>query len=697
MKVEETVLIRVPREAVWRHLAEPARYGGFMDVTRWQPVGRRKHGVGARFDTRMKVGATEVGGEVEVIEIDEGWDVAWTSITGLDHRGRFRIRPQGNGATRVTLRFTYKTPSLLGSGLWALAGYATDALAAPMVTQSVRRSLANLKERIEAEEGVGPPLTSRLLEGAKDLAEAVLIFRSAGLVRPLGLGQLLEVGSLVARWGINPAAGYALSAALYPGEPALLDEAGSLTFGEVEAMSNALARGLNAGGVDTGDTVAVLCRNHRYFVLTAVALWKLGATAVWLNTSFAAPQLADVCEREGARALVYDQEFGDLVEDAGRGRKRFLAWNEGGAHGRVRSLDSLIATHEISELDPPEQSGRTIILTSGTTGRPKGAARSNASSLQPALALLSKIPLRARDRVVMAAPLFHSWGFSHFTLGLLLATTLILQRRFDPEATLAAIERERARVLVAVPVMIQRIMELPRRTRRKYDTSSLEVVALSGSALPAELAERFMDEFGDVIYNLYGSTEAAWATIATPEDLREAPGTAGRAPLRTQVRVYDDLGRQVPAGVPGRIFVGNDSQFEGYTGGGGKPTLDGLLATGDIGHLDSDGRLFVEGREDEMIVSGGENVYPAEVEQLLAAHPGVADVAVVGVPDERFGQALKAFVVRRPRARLTEKVLKGHVRGNLARYKVPQKVEFVRKLPRNATGKVVKRELSETA
>src|SRR5207302_603423 len=253
MKVEETVLIRVPREAVWRHLAEPARYGGFMDVTRWQPVGRRKHGVGARFDTRMKVGATEVGGEVEVIEIDEGWDVAWASITGLDRRGRFRIRPQGKGATRVTLRFTYKTPSLLGSGLWALAGYATDALAAPMVTQSVRRSLANLKERIEAEEGVGPPLTSRLLEGAKDLS----------------------------------------------------------------------------------DTVAVLCRNHRYFVLTAVALWKLGATAVWLNTSFAAPQLADVCEREGARALVYDQEFGDLVEDAGRGRKRFLAWNEGGAHGRV--------------------------------------------------------------------------------------------------------------------------------------------------------------------------------------------------------------------------------------------------------------------------------------------------------------------------------------------------------------------------
>src|SRR5207253_1312699 len=199
--------------------------------------------------------------------------------------------------------------------------------------------------------------------------------------------------------------------------------------------------------------------------------------------------------------------------------------------------------------------------------------------------------------------------------------------------------------------------------------------------------------FGDILYNLYGSTEVAWATIATPEDLREAPGTAGKAPSRTLVRVYDDLGREVPTGVSGRIFVGNDFQFEGYTGGGGKPSLDGLLATGDVGHQDSEGRLFVEGREDEMIVSGGENVYPAEVEDLLARHPKVAEVAVVGVDDDRFGQALKAFVVKK--GAVSEEQVKAHVRSNLARFKVPRQVEFVSQLPRNATGKVVKWELAK--
>ncbi len=276
---------------------------------------------------------------------------------------------------------------------------------------------------------------------------------------------------------------------------------------------------------------------------------------------------------------------------------------------------------------------------------------------------------------------------------MLLSSTLLLQRRFDPEATLQAIAAHRPSALVAVPVMLQRILELPAKTRRKYDTSSLRIVAVSGSALSGELAGRFMDEFGDILYNLYGSTEVAWATIATPKDLRAAPGTAGRAPRRTTVRIYDDLGREVPDGVSGRIFVGNDFQFEGYTGGGGKPSIDGLLDTGDVGHLDQEGRLFVEGREDEMIVSGGENVYPAEIEDLLSSHPRVADVAVVGVPDERFGQALKAFVVKR--GTLSEEEVKSHVRSNLARFKIPREVEFVKELPRNATGKVLRRELAE--
>jgi fatty-acyl-CoA synthase len=258
---------------------------------------------------------------------------------------------------------------------------------------------------------------------------------------------------------------------------------------------------------------------------------------------------------------------------------------------------------------------------------------------------------------------------------------------------LAAIESERATALVAVPVMLQRILELPPRRRRRYDTSSLRVVAVSGSALSGELARRFMDAFGDVIYNLYGSTEVAWVSIASPADLREAPGTAGRPPRGTRLEILGDDREPVPPGSSGRIFAANGAAFEGYTGGGDKDRVGDLVETGDVGHVDEEGRLFISGRSDDMIVSGGENVYPEEVEELLARHPAVTDVAVVGVEDPEFGQALAAFVVRKPRARLSEDALKSYVRSNLSRYKVPRRVTFVKTLERNPAGKVVKREL----
>ena len=270
----------------------------------------------------------------------------------------------------------------------------------------------------------------------------------------------------------------------------------------------------------------------------------------------------------------------------------------------------------------------------------------------------------------------------------------MLRRRFDPEATLEAVERHRATALVVVPVMLQRILELPAETRRRYDTSSLRVVAASGSALPGELAVRFMDEFGDVLYNLYGSTEVAWATIATPAELRRSPGTAGTAPRGTTVVILDETGQALGPGESGRIFVANEVLFEGYTGGGGKEMIDGLMSTGDVGHLDEAGRLFVEGRDDEMIVSGGENVFPSEVEHLLARHEAVSEAAVVGVVDSKFGQRLKAFVVREPGTELTADEVRDYVKSNLARFKVPREVEFIERLPRNATGKVMKRELT---
>ncbi len=291
--------------------------------------------------------------------------------------------------------------------------------------------------------------------------------------------------------------------------------------------------------------------------------------------------------------------------------------------------------------------------------------------------------------------MFHSWGFMHFTLGLALGSTYVLRRRFDPEGTLKLIEEHEADALIVVPVMLQRIMELDQETRDKYDLPSLRITAASGSALPGELAIRWMDNFGDNLYNLYGSTEVAWASIATPEDMREAPGTAGRVPHGTIVKILDDDGKPVKEGETGRIFVGNEMAFEGYTGGGGKDVIDGLLSSGDVGHFEDNGNLFIDGRDDEMIVSGGENVFPREVEDVLSDHDAIDEAAVIGVDDEKFGQRLKAFVVLASGKDLDEDGVKAHVKDNLARYKVPREVEFLDELPRNPTGKVLKRELAE--
>jgi fatty-acyl-CoA synthase len=517
----------------------------------------------------------------------------------------------------------------------------------------------------------------------------------AGVARPARPDRLARTVVALRRFGPTPAAGYAGSAARYPSAAAIHDEAGTLTFRDVHERTNALARHWRLQGIREGDGVAVLCRNHRGFVDAAVACAKVGARAILLNTQFAAPQLADVCRREDPKVIVHDAEFAELLGDAAEGRRTYVAWPEDDRTGRpphgAVTLDAVIAGGDPADLDPPSERGGVTILTSGTTGSPKGAARHQPRSMDPAAALLSRIPLHAREPTLIAAPLFHSWGFAHFTLGLALSTTLVLRRRFDPEDTLAALARHRVTAAVVVPVMLQRLLDLGVERIRDHDLDALRVIAVSGSALPGELALRVMDAFGDVLYNLYGSTEIAWATIATPQDLREAPNTAGRPPHGTTLRLYDERGREVPRGETGRIFVANEMQFEGYTGGGGKEVLDGLMASGDVGHLDAAGRLFVDGRDDEMIVSGGENVFPHEVEDLLARHPEVADVAAVGVEDDEWGQRLVAYVVRAPGSALREEDVQVHVRENLARFKVPREVRFLDELPRNATGKVVKR------
>jgi acyl-CoA synthetase (AMP-forming)/AMP-acid ligase II len=518
----------------------------------------------------------------------------------------------------------------------------------------------------------------------------------AGVLRPQRPDRVVGALRGLLRFGPTPAGGYTASALRYGSETAVIDELGTLTFREVHERTNALAHALAEDGIAEGDGVGVMCRNHRGFVDAVIACSKLGANALFLNTAFSGPQLADVAQRESPKALIYDHEFELLIHEASRRRKRYVAWHDPDA-GKPKDprLEELIERGDRSDVTPPSARGKAIILTSGTTGAPKGASRSQPRSLDPAAALLAMIPLKARERTMIAAPMFHSWGFVHFTLGMSLSSTLVLRRRFDPEGTLAATAEHECTALIVVPVMMQRILELPRETLGRYDLSRLRVVAVSGSALPGALSERWMDVFGDNVYNLYGSTEVAWASIATPSDLRAAPGTAGRPPYGTIVRLYDDDGHPVRQGETGRIFVGNEMQFEGYTGGGIKDVIDGLLSSGDVGHIDEAGRLFVDGRDDDMIVSGGENVFPAEVEDLLAGHGAIVEVAVFGVDDEGFGQRLKAVVVLREGVSVTEDELKAHVKANLAAYKVPREVVFMDELPRTSTGKVLKRVLRE--
>ena len=446
---------------------------------------------------------------------------------------------------------------------------------------------------------------------------------------------------------------------------------------------------LSEHGVEAGSKVGVLARNHRGLVLSTVALNKLGADAVFLNTGFAGPQALEVSTREGVVVMIADDEFDDVV--GGVSVPRFRSWVDHDSD--VPMLEDLIDQAMGRRPTKPERASRTIILTSGTTGTPKGASRDATDSASAAIGFVARVPVRIRDTTLIAAPGFHAWGAAHLAAALVLGSTIVLQRKFDPEAVLAAIDMHRVRTLAVVPVMLQRILELPDDVRRRYDTSSLEVVASSGSALPGPLANRWMDAFGDNLYNIYGSTEVSIVSVADPQQLRATPGTAG-TPLRGNViRLVDEHGVDVQPGESGRIFVGNSALFDGYTGGGGKEMLDGLMSSGDVGHFDENGNLLVDGRDDDMIVSGGENVFPKEVEDFIAGLDGVEDVAVVGVPDEDFGQRLAAFVVRRGKAKISAKKIQDAVKAALARHKVPRDISFLDELPRNATGKVLRNRL----
>ncbi|TAM65904.1 acyl-CoA ligase FadD12 [Mycobacterium sp.] len=518
--------------------------------------------------------------------------------------------------------------------------------------------------------------------------------RRAGLIAPMRPDRYVRIAAAMRREGMGMTSGFASAAQRCPDRPGLIDERGSLTWRELDERCNALAAALQGLPCGQPRVIGIMCRNHRGFVEALVAADRIGSDILLLNTSFAGPALADVVTREGVDAVIYDEEFTATVERALAGAPdalRIVAWT-GAEH--ERSVEGLIAAHIGAQPKRTGRKGKMILLTSGTTGTPKGAKQSGGDAgIGTLKAILDRTPWRAEEPIVIVAPMFHAWGFSQLLLAASFACPVITRRKFDPEATLDLIDRHRATGLVVVPVMFDRIMDLPPEVRRRYSGRSLRFAAASGSRMRPDVVTAFMDEFGDVIYNNYNATEAGMIATATPADLRAAPDTAGRPAGGTEIRILDPDFNELPAGEVGSIYVRNNTQFDGYTSGSSKDFHAGFMSSGDVGYLDSAGRLFVVGRDDEMIVSGGENVYPIEVEKTLAAHPDVAEASVIGVDDEQYGQRLVAFVVLEAGAGATPDVLKQHVRENLANYKVPREITVLDELPRGSTGKILRADL----
>jgi fatty-acyl-CoA synthase len=462
-------------------------------------------------------------------------------------------------------------------------------------------------------------------------------------------------------------------------------------------MSTALAHGLKRLGMDEGSGVGLLCRDHRGLIVAMAACGKIGARLVLMNTGFAKPQFAQVCERENVKAVLHDSEFVGLLDALPADLPRVLTWVDEGTHppADMLTIDGVIATNSTEPLPTPSKPSVSVVLTSGTTGLPKGAPRDKVSPLAT-VGLVDRVPFPREGTMVIVSPIFHGTGLATYLVGAALGNKIVTTRRFTPEGTLKLVADHKADMLVAVPTMLHRIVELPPDVIATYDTSSLKAIFVAGSALTPELSNRVQDTFGDVLYNIYASTECGFGTIATPDELRKAPGTAGRSPMACEVVLYDENDRRVyGANKRGRIFIRNAAPFEGYTDGRHKQIIDGYMSSGDMGYFDENGLLFVDGRDDDMIVSGGENVFPQEVENLLVERADVFDAAVVGVDDSEFGKRLRAFIVSQPGAPQDAEEIKLHVKNNLARYNVPRDVVFIDELPHNATGKLLRRVLTE--
>lgn len=509
---------------------------------------------------------------------------------------------------------------------------------------------------------------------------------SSGLLGPPSPAAVLRLVREVLRGGTNLYTLLAVAAARWPDRTAMIDDDGALSYRELRAKTESLARELSRDGVETDQAVGIMCRNGRNFVAAVFATGLVGADVVLVSTEFRTNALAGALRTHQIRTMLADKEFAEQIRDVGES---------------VTVIDpATVETHQGKSRPKVASSGRIVLLTSGTTGVPKGVPRipQISSGVGIGVTILDRTRLRVGSRIAVAVPMFHGLGLGTLMLTVSLGGTVLTHRRFDAETTLAQASLHRADAMSVVPIMLARILDLPQPVRARNPVPSLRAVISSGDRLDPSLARRFMDAYGNILYNGYGSTEVGIGALATPTELRHAPETVGRPVAGCPVRIYDRNGRSVGPRVTGRIFVGGELTSQGYTGGSvvgeAKAVIDGMTSTGDMGYLDNSGRLYIVGREDDMIVSGGENVYPRALENALADHPDIAENAVIGVPDEQFGRRLAAFIVLRPRSDLDENGIREYLKGKVSRFEQPRDIHIVGDIPRNPAGKVLREELT---
>lgn len=601
MRIAESVTVAAPATAVWERIADPVRWPRDLGRMRCSHLhGTPRVGAGARYWLHLEVGAAEVGSLIEILEYEPGGALSWTTIRGFEQRGHWRLRERDGHETELTLSVSYQA-----SG--GLAALATDELSSIYVSRYLREALQTLARRLQSTstDASAPEPAALLPGGARALIRDV---RLAGVLARAHVGSPAwpdrYLGSLaaIARYGPTIAGRYQAAGTLHPDTVAVVDEREALTFSGLRERVDALASALASNGVGPGERVALMCDNHREQLEAILATCRLGADRLMIDTEVDREVLAGLLESERPRAIICDSHLSSRLSGTMRGRERCIVWAEPGTAHRHPTLQELIATADTSARAPlVGYDAHTITIAPAGNGTAIRTTHQPPST-RALLSILDLIPLRAGETLCVAAPLSRPWLLTVLGLASVLASTLVLRREFDAEATLQSIERERVSCLVLETAMLEAILKLPRRLRERHDTSSLRTVIVGDRPVPPALAGRFSQAYGELLYSAYATATAGWVTIAGPRELRRAPGTAGRPPRGTVVRVLDADGVPALPGHTGRIFIAGETLEEAEREG--IESFDGAIFSGENGHLDDHGRLFVEQRTERKAAAG---------------------------------------------------------------------------------------------